>query len=166
MTLRVARVALPGVGDDAHGWAADGLSASRWHGGRGLALTCMARCYCTCNASIKCSKNITIVIKCNVTNINVTSIVYSFPLFWLTWHMSVRACFALATLLNRVSLSPPKHSNSSGISLCQPTAPNSQAGQFLQMWESVGFYRQDQERYPFHCVWLAAHHVLIWSDAR
>lgn len=23
-----------GVGDDAHGWAADGLSASRWHGGR------------------------------------------------------------------------------------------------------------------------------------
>ena len=39
MSPRVARVALPGVGDDAHGWAADGLSASRWHGGRGLALT-------------------------------------------------------------------------------------------------------------------------------
>lgn len=27
-----------GVGDDQHGWAADGLSASRWHGGSGLAI--------------------------------------------------------------------------------------------------------------------------------
>ena len=36
ISMLVRRTA--GVGDDQHGWAADGLSASRWHGGSGLAI--------------------------------------------------------------------------------------------------------------------------------